>query len=472
MKISLIGAGCGTPATLTEEGRKALESAQIVFGAARVLEGISEIPELGSGPERKVVVEAKPKRICSLLAGYIEAGDIANAAVALSGDSGFYSGARLLKKRISERFADTEIEILPGISSVQAFAARLAVPWQDWNLVSAHGVDCDPVYEIMKGKETFFLTGGKYTADVICRELAKAGLGELRVTVGENLSYVEKSYESSALRDTEESLIVSDRMTGEISAAPDRKSECAGAEHHEPSGAQAASEEGIALNARSERIVTATAAECADMTFSDMAVVLVDTKNPDGKTLIVPRKAAGIPDSAFIRAKVPMTKMEVRCIVLGKMAVSENEVVWDIGAGTGSVSIELAMQARQVWALERNEEGIALIRENREKFGRWNLHAVQGEAPEELEKLPVPDAVFVGGSGGHLKEILRDVWRRNGDARICISAVLLETLQESVEAFAERDIEPDIVQIAVSRADTVGGKHMMKAGNPIYIVSG
>ena len=221
-----------------------------------------------------------------------------------------------------------------------------------------------------------------------------------------------------------------------------------------------------------EYIFTGTASECAERSFSDLAVLLVDTKAQDGKRLIQPRRPGGMPDDVFVRGKVPMTKMEVRCVILGKLAVSQNEVVWDIGAGTGSVSVELAMQARQVWALERRDEAVELIRENREKFGRWNLRIVQGEAPMDLKELPDPDAVFVGGSGGHLGEILSEVWRRNGRARICISATLLETLQESLAAFAEREIEPDIVQIAVTRSENVGGRHMMRAGNPIYVITG
>lgn len=437
MKITLIGTGCGTPATLTEEGKHALERADVILGAARVLNGLPDACTQTGDSTREKTVEAKPRQICDLLACYIEDRNIENAAIALSGDSGFYSGARILKERILERFGDIcPVEIIPGISSVQMLAARLGIPWQDWNLVSAHGVGCDPVYEIMKGKETFFLTGGKYTADVICRELAEAGLGDLRVTVGENLTYLHEDKNVSTDTGHVGSILTSD---------PDMKI---------------------------ENIVTGTASECAERSFSDLAVLLVDTKTPDGKQLIQCRRPAGMPDDVFVRGKVPMTKMEVRCVILGKMAVSENDVVWDIGAGTGSVSVELAMQARQVWAVERRDEAVELIRENREKFGRWNLRIAWGEAPMDLKELPDPDAVFVGGSGGHLGEILHEVWRRNGRARICISATLLETLQESLAAFAEREIEPDIVQIAVTRSEKVGGRHMMRAGNPIYIITG
>ena len=191
MNITLIGTGCGTPATLTEEGKHALERADVILGAARVLNGLPDACTQTGDSTREKTVEAKPRQICDLLACYIEDRNIETAAIALSGDSGFYSGARILKERIKERFgAVCPVEIIPGISSVQMLAARLGIPWQDWNLVSAHGVGCDPVYEIMKGRATFFLTGGKYTADVICRELAEAGLGDLRVTVGENLTYL------------------------------------------------------------------------------------------------------------------------------------------------------------------------------------------------------------------------------------------------------------------------------------------
>ena len=467
MNITLIGTGCGTPATLTEEGKHALERADVIFGAARVLNGLPDVCTRTIDSSRKKTVQAKPKQFCDLLAGYVEEGTIENAAIALSGDSGFYSGARILKERILERFGDfCPVEIIPGISSVQMLAARLGIPWQDWNLVSAHGVDCDPVHEIMKGRATFFLTGGKYTADVICRELVEAGLGDLRVTVGENLSYLHEDKNVSTDTGHAGSILTSDPGTkiehvDSFSASdPDTRNGHV--------GSILTSDPDMKI----ENIVTGTASECAERSFSDLAVLLVDTKTPDGKQLIQCRRPAGMPDDVFARGKVPMTKMEVRCVILGKMAVSENDVVWDIGAGTGSVSVELAMQARQVWAVERRDEAVELIRENREKFGRWNLRIVQGEAPMGLKELPDPDAVFVGGSGGHLGEILHEVWRRNGRARICISATLLETLQESLAAFAEREIEPDIVQIAFTRSEKVGGRHMMRAGNPIYVITG
>ena len=188
--------------------------------------------------------------------------------------------------------------MLPGVSSVQLLSARLGLPWQDWNLVSAHGADCDPVAAVSVGRPAFFLTGGALGPGEICRRLSAAGLGELSVTVGENLSYPE------------------------------------------------------------ERIESGTAAEFAGRTFAPLSVLLAEA----APTL--PRRAPGIPDGEFQRSKVPMTKQEVRSAILGKLSVGPEDVCWDVGAGTGGVSVELALQARSVWAVERDVEALELLRSN------------------------------------------------------------------------------------------------------------
>ena len=169
-----------------------------------------------------------------------------------------------------------------------------------------------------------------------------------------------------------------------------------------------------------------------------------------------------------------MTKQAVRAAILSGMQVKETDRVWDVGAGTGSVSVELAMKARcgRVYAVERVPEGCELIRRNKEKFGVWNLCPVEGPAPEALVDLPAPDKVFVGGSGGHLREIIRLALERNENARICVSAILLETMQEAMEAMSEEGLETDIQQIAFTGVRKLGKKHMMTAANPIFIVTG
>ena len=189
---------------------------------------------------------------------------------------------------------------------------------------------------------------------------------------------------------------------------------------------------------------------------------------------VLPRRAPGLPDEAFERGDVPMTKQEVRAAVLAKLAVRPEDILWDVGAGTGSVSVELALAAPRgrVYAVECRPEGCALIKANREKFRTRNLVLVEGLAPAALSDLPAPDAVFIGGSKGSLAAIVDAALDKNPDARICVSAIALETLSAAVAALTAKGRTVQVSQIAVSRAKAVGGLHLMMAQNPIYLITG
>ena len=167
-----------------------------------------------------------------------------------------------------------------------------------------------------------------------------------------------------------------------------------------------------------------------------------------------------------------MTKQEVRAVILAKLAVKPSDLCWDIGAGTGSVSVELALQGKEVWAVEYREEACSLIKQNREQFCAWNLHLVKGKAPDTLESLPKPDKVFIGGSDGQLRPILRRAAEGDSSLRICVSAITLETVGEAVKEMEALGLEPEVVQLAVSRTKTAGEKHLLLAQNPVFLVSG
>ena len=395
MIVTLLGLGGGTGETLTAEARRALEQAELVLGAKRLLENLPNIenqrriPETRAAGLLKLLAESGAQRPCAVF----------------SGDTGFYSGAAGLLKLLRE--AGIEHRVLPGISSVQLLAARLGEAWQDWTLRSAHGADCDPVAALMEGRPAFFLTGGKTTPASLCREIADAGLGALRVAVGERLSY------------------------------PD------------------------------ERVEIMTAAECASRDFAPLSVLWVEA---------APRpyaRAGGIPDGAFLRGEVPMTKQEVRAAILAKLAVTPSDTVWDVGAGTGSVSVELALAARRgrAYAVEYRDEALALIGENRARFGAWNLRIVSGKAPEALAALPKPDAVFIGGSGGRLREIAEAALEMNPEARLCVSAIALETLSAALDVFKARGLDAEVTQIAVSRARSSASLHLLLANNPVFLIT-
>jgi precorrin-6Y C5,15-methyltransferase (decarboxylating) len=298
--------------------------------------------------------------------------------------------------------------VLPGLSSIQLLAAALGRPWQGWNLVSAHGRTCDPVAECMQGRPTFFLTGGSEDPATLCAQLAAEGFGDVQGVVGQCLGTPE------------------------------------------------------------EKLFRGSVKELAAGRFNSLSVLLVEAVEG------LPRRAPGLPDEAFERGDVPMTKQEVRAAVLAKLAVRPEDILWDVGAGTGSVSVELALAAPRgrVYAVECRPEGCALIKANREKFRTRNLVLVEGLAPDALSDLPAPDAVFIGGSKGSLAAIVDAALDKNPDARICVSAIALESLSAAVAALTAKGRTVQVSQIAVSRAKAVGGLHLMMAQNPIYLITG
>ena len=302
-----------------------------------------------------------------------------------------------------------EVRTFPGISSLVYFCAALGTSWQDVHVVSAHGRAHDAPGEIQCHEKTFVLTGGKTLAHDLCRELCRRGLGELQVAVGERLSY------------------------------PD------------------------------ERIVTGTARELSQERFGPLAVVLAVNPHPVAR----PWNSPGLPDDAFERGQAPMTKGEVRALAICKLRLAPGHVLWDVGAGTGSVSVEgaLAVPAGRVYAIEKKPEALELLERNRAHFGLANLEVVAGTAPEVLEDLPAPDRVFLGGTSGDLEAILKVAFAKNPTARVVCTAVTLETVAEAARLFAPL-AGAEMVQLAVTRTRTAGPYHLMDAQNPVWIFAG
>jgi precorrin-6Y C5,15-methyltransferase (decarboxylating) len=310
------------------------------------------------------------------------------------------------------RLLDQETVVtLPGISSVNYFCAKLHTLWQDCHLVSAHGRECNPAGEVQSFCKVFFLTGGTSRVQDICQELEALGYGQLKASAGENLSYPE------------------------------------------------------------ERLVTATVADLAKESFADLSVLLVENPSP------IPQMpmSIGLADEAFDRGKVPMTKENVRTLAVAKLQLRWDSIVWDVGAGTGSVSVACGLSARggQIYAVERKPEGCALIQQNARTFGTSNVHLVSGTAPEALASLPAPDRIFVGGSSGALRSILHCGLQKNPKVRIVVTAVSLETLTECLSVFRELEIElEDVTQVTVAQSKALVEHHLMMGQNPVWIITG
>lgn len=185
--------------------------------------------------------------------------------------------------------------------------------------------------------------------------------------------------------------------------------------------------------------------------------------------------SVGIPDEEFIRGKVPMTKEEIRILTLAKARIGRGDMVADIGAGTGSISCEAALQATdgKVFAIERKSEGIELIKANAEKFGIENLHIIQAEAPEGMEQLPQLDRVIIGGSGSHLEPILDQLdGLLKPEGRIILNCITVQTLMQCLNYMRTKEnYSYETIQVQVNHWEQVGPYDMAKAANPIFIVT-
>ncbi len=219
---------------------------------------------------------------------------------------------------------------------------------------------------------------------------------------------------------------------------------------------------GEKLSMEGERIISGT-----DLTFDDLTVMIIENKN-------YVNRYRTLKDSDFVRGKSPMTKEAVRNLSLAALAIEPTDVVYDIGAGTGSVTCAMALKASEstVYALEKGAGAVALVKENMEKTGARNICIRQAMAPDGLAEFPPADKVFIGGSTGNLREIMEEILRKNEKAVFVVTAVTLETISQAVEVCKALELETEITCANISLAQKLGRYHLMKAENPVYIIKG
>lgn len=324
------------------------------------------------------------------------------------------SGFYSLSKRICELLIydkDILIENIPALSSLQYFSAKLNLPWDDIKVLSVHGRHANIMANIMFNKKVFLLTGGEFKVHDICKMLEEKGLGYLNVSVGENLSY------------------------------------------------------------NNERIIQDRASNIKDMYFEDLSVMIVH--NDEAVPYDIGLRE--IDDEKFITGNVPMTKKEVRTVSISKLKLNAHSVVYDIGAGTGTISVDTALKLNDgvLYAVEKNQEALDLINKNIRKFKAYNIEVVKGTAPDVLFNLQKPDSVFIGGTGGNMDEIIKIVLDKNPYVNIVINTITLQSLNESLRILQKyKFTDTEIVNMSVSKSKKVGKYDMMIGQNPIYIISG
>ena len=218
-----------------------------------------------------------------------------------------------------------------------------------------------------------------------------------------------------------------------------------------------------------EKITVGKAEDFINYKNNKLSVIYIE--NPKAASRIY---SFGLNDDSFERNSVPMTKSEVRAVSMSKLMLSENSVVYDVGSGTGSVSIECALMANkgQVFSVDKNESAIECLNNNISKFGVSNINVIKGEAPECLKSLPIPTHCFIGGSCGKLLEIIKTVLEKNAKTRFVINAISLETVLEAKKAALSLGCEDlEIVNVSVSRAKNAGDLSLMMGLNPVFIIS-
>ena len=370
-------------------------------------------------------------RADDIISYLIEHPQYTKVAAAFSGDSGFYSGAQSMKKALEEAnekgILKSETTILPGISSVSALAARLGVSWNDAVLASIHGRRTNVVNLVRKNTKVFLLLSGKNDFEMLVNKFREAGINHVKISAGYRLSYPDEKLFTFYL----------DEFETKLFDLPEGVYTC-----------------------------------------------LIENEDCEEQIL-----TPGIDDEIFSRTKVPMTKNEVRVLSISRLELTKNAVVYDVGSGTGSVSIECARLSPDifVFAIEQKEEAANLTKENAVRFGLSDqILVINKKAPEGFEELPTPTHVFIGGSSGALSDILSAIQKKlivkentkgktdkaSKGVRVVINAVSLETIAQITKLIQTYPVKHvQLTQIQASRAHKLGSYNLMQAQNPVLIAS-
>jgi len=399
------------------------ESAELSLAAAKALASCERV--LGSARQLEVVAEQlsgqqseklpKMADLPAYLADLIRDG-VSNLAVLASGDPLYYGIGRWFSKNVSDR----QLHFYPAVSSIQMACHQLGLSLQDVEVLSLHGRPLEKIRSKLKARQTLvILTDKKSSPQALARECIAAGFDESRLSICEALGY------------------------------------------------------------KRQRVSHYSAEELTyvDIDFDPLHVTVIETRGDGG---VLP-EFPGIADASYVTDKADgkgmLTKRDVRLSILSLMQPANNEVIWDVGAGCGGVSVELAYwnETTQVVAIEHHDERFKCLNANRDKFGvMGNLTAVQGRAPEALEELPAPDKIFIGGSDGRLPELLEQCWSRLPKQGLLVASAVTEQSKQQLLAFYHqretlRDSRNETLQVAVSHGTPLAGQLVYRPSLPVTL---
>ncbi|MGK7884302.1 MAG: precorrin-6y C5,15-methyltransferase (decarboxylating) subunit CbiE [Crocosphaera sp.] len=409
--IKVVGIGLNGKESLTTKIQQIVEQANLLMGSDRHL---SYFPDyLGN----KMVLSNFFEDIKTLDEIKIYHKSI---VILVSGDPLFFGLGRLLL----EKFDIDELEFYPHVSSVQLGFSRVKIPWHDAKIISGHGRHLDElISSLQQGKEKIgVLTDSKNNPQVIAELFLSLKIPiNYDIWVCENLGNIDEK-----------------------------------------------------VNCFTPQIL----ANITNYQFSPLNIVILLRKNDinlsqkEFETLPI----FGIEDRYFLSFKDRpglMTKKEVRTILLGELSLKSTQIIWDIGAGTGSVSIEIARLCPNslIYAIEKTAMGINLINKNIQRFKVKNITSIQAQAPNKLQTLPNPNRIFIGGSGGNLIDILAICQEKlDQDGIIIIALATLENLGISLNWTKKNSWNYQLLNVNISRSLSIANLTRLAPLNPVFLV--
>lgn len=329
-----------------------------------------------------------------------------NIALVVSGDPLLYS----LCRTIQNKYPEINLEIIPAVSSLQLLGAKFGLTMEKSAILSLHGRNCHDgtiAYTVSENPVTFFFCSEKQGAKEIAEILINYHLEDTELYIGASLSYPEQELF-----------------------------------HGKPE---------LFLN------------------FKNPILCVVAVKNSNPKLI---KNPVLLPDNAFLRNQSPMTKEEIRAIILSKLKLQPDFTIWDIGAGTGSISVECARFCifGQVYAVEYKNSALEILEKNKNYFQLANLNIISGIASEQIKNLPLPNCIFIGGSGGEFAEIFKKINTLNKKIRLVISSVTLES-QAEIYPILKNIPDLEITQVSISHAKNIKNYHILQQNHPILIYS-
>ncbi len=412
-KIEVVGIGLDSTAGLSLRVQKTIDRATILVGSIRHL---NYFPH---HPAQKIILNDFQK-IIQEIQQLVKQNEY--IIILTSGDPLFFGLGRLLL----EKFPQEQLRFHPHLSSIQLAFSRLKIPWQDVRFISVHGRDVDELIKVLQqGKEKIaILTDKINNPSAIARLYLDLNLPtEYRFCLCENLGN-----ESEKIRIFN----------------PDNIHELV---------------------------------DLAEVDFASLNVLVLlrqDTHNKSSTLSNLP--VLGLSEKSFktFRDRPGLiTKKEIRLLVLGELALQPKQIVWDIGAGTGSVSIEIARLCTnsQIYAVEKTAMGISLIEENCQNLKINNITPIYGNAENILQQLPSPDRIFIGGSSGNLVAILNICQQKiTTKGRLVMALATIENCHQAIDWFKQNNWHYSLLQVQISRSTPVATLTRFTPLNPVTII--